>query len=168
MENQEKPMIEKIEQILSAKKLDELDEQELSFLKTHLGDMDQIKAYHQLLGYARQTLDIDKNPRLVPDPLIHSRLKERLVQKHKPSLIIQGYTLMKNLLNYRIPAYQVSFGAIIVAMIWVFNTKQEHEDLTSGLNEEAYQVKTTQTQLSIGRTVKEDSALISKFVVVTM
>jgi len=70
-----------IEPLLSCKPIEQLTKDELAFLKQHIGSIEQIKAYQQMLQLSMRHLDVQKAPEITPAPALQNLLRQRLVAK---------------------------------------------------------------------------------------
>jgi len=112
-----------IKELLLEKPPHSLSAAERSFISIHLAGCDSCRQYQQLLSNLEKTVALSSPAALSPDPEIYESLIKRWSILHPAPLRKTGkfYQSIKELMIYRIPAYQVVIGfflAVILAGVY--------------------------------------------------
>ncbi|MBN2089917.1 zf-HC2 domain-containing protein [candidate division KSB1 bacterium] len=182
MESLKQPC-EVIQGLLIQKNFDELSPGQKEVVETHLQTCSGCHHFQSVLIKMNALSDFRNENKLVPPEIIYQRLKQRVIAKQKANIPIfqQGRELLKNLMNYRIPAYQVILAGVMILLIFFISRQITFEDkfktpISPSVSMVEMPVVETMQVLNphdvlrkqiIGQSVKEDTALY-RFIITVM
>lgn len=173
---------EEVEHLLVKKDVDGLTPEENLLLEDHLKWCERCRSYQNALSNVRNSVQIDSEEKLIPDPAICQSIirRMRIVKPEEIGIVQSAWQRIRDILAYRMPVYQTLAAVALIFLISVginqlFITADRETVEPQGF---AQQQTSTLAQMSvidnleivdrqkIGRTVKEDPTL-TRFIVTT-
>ena len=166
---------DEVERLLIKKDVGGLTPDEDLRLKNHLELCERCRSYQSALSNVRNSVQIDSEKKLLPDPAIRQNIIRRMkaIQPEEIGVFQSGWEHIRNILAYRIPVYQTLAGVALIFLISVginrlfVSAGRETSELQSFAQVETVgptQIRVTETlqiidQQKIGRSAKEDPVL---------
>jgi hypothetical protein len=174
---------DEIERLLIQRHFDEITQNQSLLVEEHLKSCDQCRSYQKILLSLQESMQIDAEDKLAPDPAIRQNIVQRMktVKAQETGIFASGWHYIRSIFEYRIPVYQALFGVVLIALIF-FAVKQYSSSTNQGPSEPrdlAHIETPLPAQMSvidnleivkqqkIGRSVGEDITL-TRFIVSTM
>ncbi len=171
--------------LLLKKDFDELTAHENLTLNEHLQQCEACRAFQQILLNMQQAIQPAAEEILVPDPVIHQNLRNRIRRaqpaRHASNGLREIWNALHDVLKLKIPVYQAVLGTAIIFAVFIgidkLNARGEREMLQRLLSEQNEQQAIIPSEVphriaqidsqKIGRSVAEDS-LLMRFIVTAM
>jgi predicted anti-sigma-YlaC factor YlaD len=166
---------DEVEHLLVKKDVDGLTPDEDLRLENHLRLCERCRSYQSALLDLRNSVQIDSEEKLMPDPSIRQNIVQRMsaLKQKETSILSSPWQFAAKILAYRIPVYQTLAGVVLIFLV-SFGINQlfltiERESLKQPSFAQvetvgATQIRVTESlqiidQQKIGRSAKEDVAL---------
>lgn len=175
MTKQKKNDCQDIELLLLKNNIEDLNIEDQKLVEEHLKNCDKCISYYNILQNIQQSAKIYLEENLIPDPAIHYNITKYLkTQKSKQyGLLSNSWQFIKDILEIKIPVYQlVSSAVIIFFIVFAINKLTVTPKYTPNIAPGTESVVDTLLyqkigivnplkvidQHKLGRTVEEDSA----------
>ena len=171
---------DEIEHLLVKKDVEGLTPEEDVLLENHLRLCKRCRSYQNALLSVRNSVQIDSEEKLVPDPAMRQNIIQRMktLRPEQAGIFKSSWQYIRNMLEYRIPVYQTLLGIVLILLIsFSINTLfLTTERASSKLPSFAQMEPLVSSQMSvlnnleiidqqkIGISVKEDTSL-TRFIV---
>jgi len=168
-----------VERWLITDELKKLSPEKVSLIKNHISSCERCQSFQHLIVNLQQSLHINENDQLKPNPIIKKRLLQKM--KEKKTARKHFFQTIIDVLEFRIPVYHALAGVTILLLIFwgiekfsfSFDWREVKQNYFSRIeipvSSPIYVVDNLKVleQQKIGKTVKEDS-LLARYIVPSM
>jgi hypothetical protein len=172
-----------IQRLLVNRISDELTRDEDRLVDEHLKSCGHCRAYQNTLLSLKDSMQIGRGEKLVPDPAIRENVLQRIktLQPQETGILRNAWQHIRSIFEYRIPVYQTLSGVVVIILIFLaikqitFSPGQQPPEPQSLVRMEMPSPSEMSVvdnldiiaHQKIGRSAKEDTAL-TRFIVSTM
>jgi predicted anti-sigma-YlaC factor YlaD len=178
-----KQICEVIQALIIQKNFDELTHTQNESVESHLKTCRTCQNFQKVLLKMNELTDYKEEKAVSLPVTTYQNLRQRVAAKKKSNISIfqQSWEWLKNILDYRVPVYQIVFGGVMILMIFFISRQVSYEDkyeipVSPSISTLETPVVETMQVLNphevlekqmIGQSVKEDTALY-RFLVTVM